>query len=53
MCVAIGADSAGFSLKQGLVDYLKKQGHEVSDVGTHKPDPDDDPDYAQGSPKRL
>ncbi len=48
MRVAIGADHAGFSLKQDLVAYLKELGHEVRDVGTHRPDPNDDyPDYAQ------
>jgi len=48
MLVAVGADHAGFSLKQDLVAYLKELGHEVQDVGAHRPDPNDDyPDYAQ------
>jgi ribose 5-phosphate isomerase B len=48
MRVAIGADHAGFSLKEDLVAYLKELGHEVRDVGTRRPDPKDDyPDYAQ------
>ena len=48
MLVAVGADHAGFSLKQDLVAHLKELGHEVQDVGAHRPDPNDDySDYAQ------
>src|SRR5437667_12544815 len=48
MRLAVGADHAGFSLKQALVAYLKELGHEVQDVGAHRPDPNDDyPDFAQ------
>jgi RpiB/LacA/LacB family sugar-phosphate isomerase len=47
MRVAIGGDHAGFSLKQDLVAYPRELGHEVRDVGTDRPDPNDDyPDYA-------
>lgn len=35
MRIAIGADHAGFSLKQHLVSVLRKLGHEVDDRGTH------------------
>jgi len=34
MRIAIGADHAGFPLKQDLAGYLRDQGHEVLDVGT-------------------
>ena len=34
MRVAIGADHAGFALKQHLVSTLRGQGHEVEDFGT-------------------
>ena len=34
MRIAIGADHAGFPLKQDLSGYLRGQGHEVLDVGT-------------------
>ena len=48
MRVAVGADHAGFSLKQDLASYLQKSGHEVRDVGAHSIDPGDDyPDYAE------
>jgi ribose 5-phosphate isomerase B len=35
MRIAIGADHAGFALKQHLVATLKKLGHDVDDRGTH------------------
>jgi RpiB/LacA/LacB family sugar-phosphate isomerase len=47
MRVAIGADHAGFSLKQDLVKFVKGLGHEVLDLGTDSADPVDYPDYAE------
>jgi ribose 5-phosphate isomerase B len=35
MRIAIGADHAGFTLKQHLVATLKRLGHDVDDRGTH------------------
>lgn len=35
MRIAIGADHAGFPLKQHLVRLLREMGHEVDDRGTH------------------
>jgi ribose 5-phosphate isomerase B len=35
MRIAIGADHAGFALKQHLVDTLTRLGHAVDDRGTH------------------
>jgi ribose 5-phosphate isomerase B len=35
MRIAIGADHAGFRLKQHVVEYLQRLGHEVDDRGTH------------------
>ena len=35
MRIAIGADHAGFALKQHLVATLRRLGHEVDDRGTH------------------
>lgn len=44
--VHIGADHAGFSLKEALVDYLKKLNYEVVDHGAHLYDKFDDyPDF--------
>lgn len=33
--IAIGADHAGYALKQHLVEVLTNQGHDVVDLGTH------------------
>ncbi len=43
MKITIGADHAGLTLKDHLVDELKRMGHEVADIGTHSPDPVDYP----------
>ena len=46
--IYVGADHAGFQLKQHLVDELKRLGYEPVDVGPGTMDPtDDDPDYAR------
>ena len=46
--IYVGADHAGFDLKQKLVAELKKLGYEPIDVGPRKLDPADDfPDYAK------
>ncbi|HEY2989856.1 MAG TPA: ribose 5-phosphate isomerase B [Candidatus Binatia bacterium] len=47
MRVAIGADHAGFSLKQDLVVYIESLLHEVLDLGTDNEEPVDYPDYAE------
>ena len=44
MRIAIGADHAGFALKQHLVATLEQLGHQVEDFGTHTDDPVDYPD---------
>ena len=33
--IAIGADHAGYTLKQHLISVLTNQGHDVEDLGTH------------------
>jgi RpiB/LacA/LacB family sugar-phosphate isomerase len=47
MRIAIGADHAGFELKQLIADHLRHLAHEVIDVGTGSDDPVDYPDYAE------
>jgi ribose 5-phosphate isomerase B len=44
--VALGADHAGFPLKQDLKEWLVAEGYAVVDVGTHSPDSVDYPDFA-------
>ena len=47
MRVAIGADHAGYELKEALVERLAGDGHEPLDVGAREFDPlDDYPDFA-------
>lgn len=47
MRIAIGADHAGFDLKQILGAYLRHHGHEVIDKGTDSEEPVDYPDFAE------
>ena len=44
MKIAIGADHAGFALKQHLVATLTRLGHQVADLGTHDSEPVDYPE---------
>jgi ribose 5-phosphate isomerase B len=47
MKLAVGADHAGYELKELLVEHIRSLGHDPIDVGTHVPGkPDDYPDYA-------
>ena len=47
MKIAIGADHAGFALKERLRERLAAAGHELTDFGTHSEESTDYPDYAQ------
>ncbi len=47
MRIAIGADHAGYDLKQVIGAYLRHLGHEVIDKGTDNDDPVDYPDFAE------
>lgn len=44
--VALGADHAGFALKEDLKAFLVEIGYAVIDCGTNSPEPVDYPDYA-------
>ena len=46
MKIAIGADHAGFDLKERLKGYLTARGHEVLDMGTSSGESTDYPAYA-------
>jgi ribose 5-phosphate isomerase B len=46
MKIAIGADHAGFELKNHLGEVLRQSGHEVCDFGTNSAESTDYPDYA-------
>jgi RpiB/LacA/LacB family sugar-phosphate isomerase len=47
MRLVIGADHAGFELKEKIGEYLRARGHEVIDVGTGSRAPVDYPDFAE------
>ena len=53
MRIAIGADHAGFELKENVRAFLQKAGHEVIDLGTHNLEPVDYPDYAEAVGRSL
>jgi len=46
MIIPIGADHAGFSLKEELISYLKQKGYELKDFGCYSEESIDYPDYA-------
>jgi RpiB/LacA/LacB family sugar-phosphate isomerase len=46
MRLAIGADHAGFELKEHIATCLRREGHEVLDLGTDSTMPVDYPDFA-------
>ena len=47
MNIAIGADHAGFALKQEIAEALRAAGHTVADKGTGSAASTDYPDYAE------
>jgi RpiB/LacA/LacB family sugar-phosphate isomerase len=47
MKVVIGADHAGFRLKNAMGDVIRSLGHTVLDVGAFNENPSDYPDYAE------
>jgi RpiB/LacA/LacB family sugar-phosphate isomerase len=47
MRLAVGADHAGFELKEKVLSLLAELGHEALDLGTHDLQPVDYPDYAE------
>ena len=53
MRIVIGADHAGFDLKQIIAAYLRYHGHEVIDRGTDSDEPVDYPDFAEAVAKAL
>jgi ribose 5-phosphate isomerase B len=45
--LVVGSDHAGFVLKREIAEELRRQGHEVLDVGTNSTEPVDYPDSAE------
>jgi ribose 5-phosphate isomerase B len=53
MIIAIGADHGGFRLKKEIVEFFKKRGYAVNDLGTFSDEPVDYPDYAQAVSREI
>jgi ribose 5-phosphate isomerase B len=53
MRIVVGADHAGFELKQKMVGYLRQLGHDVIDKGTDSDRPVDYPDFAEAVGKAI
>lgn len=54
MKIIIGADHAGFRLKENVKSWLVRSGHEVLDVGAKKLDRSDDyPDFAAKAASKV
>jgi ribose 5-phosphate isomerase B len=51
--IPIGADHAGFPLKERLVAELRRLGYEPLDVGTHSAESTDYPEYAHEVASRV
>ena len=47
MRIAIGADHAGFHLKEAIGELLRELGQEVHDFGAYDAEPSDYPDFAR------
>jgi ribose 5-phosphate isomerase B len=43
--IAIASDHAAFAMKSELAEWLRNEGHDVSDLGTNGPESVDYPDY--------
>ena len=51
--IAIGADHAGFQVKESIKRYLESAGHTVDDVGTASEESVDYPDFAAEAAGRV
>lgn len=53
MKLALGADHAGFAMKEALRPWLVSAGHDVVDVGAHDETPSDYPDIAEAAARAV
>lgn len=53
MRVAMGADHAGYELKDHLAEMVRGAGHEVDDVGTNSGDSVDYPDFGAAVARKV
>ena len=53
MRIVVGADHAGFELKENIAAFLRQLGHDVIDVGTNSTAAVDYPDFAEAVGKAV
>src|ERR1041384_481989 len=53
MRIVVGADHAGFEIKQTIAGYLRHLEHDVIDIGTDSDRPVDYPDFAEAAAKTI
>ncbi len=53
MRIALGSDHAGFPLKEDLKSFLRDEGHDVTDHGTHSADPVDYPAFCASAARAV
>src|SRR5215510_12736197 len=53
MRIAIASDHAGFKYKSAILEHLRQQGHEVTDLGTWSEQPVDYPDVIRPAAKAV
>ena len=53
MKISIGCDHGALDLKNLVVSHLEKQGHQVTDFGTHTKDSCDYPEFAAAAAKAV
>lgn len=53
MRISIGADHAGFPLKEALREFLVEEGHEILDVGTDSEEAVDYPDFCAAAARAV
>ena len=53
MKIAIGCDHGALDLKNKMIAHLEKQGHQVTDFGTHTKDSCDYPEFAAAAAKAV
>ena len=53
MKIAFGGDHAGFEYKERLIEYVKGEGYEAIDFGTHSTESTDYPDYVHPLAKAV
>ncbi len=53
MKIVIGADHAGYEVKEHLGELLRRMGHDVNDVGARDAEPCDYPDFAAAAAREV